>query len=114
MENVLYNELRSRGFGVDVGVVTHYLRDGEGRQSRKQLEIDFVCNKGHKRYYVQSAYAVPDEVKRRQEEASFMLAGDSFKKIMVVADPVVPRYDDEGVLVVGIHDFLLDETLMDY
>lgn len=113
MENVVYNELRSRGFGVDVGLVTRYLRDESGRQSRSQLEIDFVCNKGDRRYYVQSAYAVPDEAKWEQETAPLSHIDDSFRKIVVVRDPVVPRHDDNGILVVGVHDFLLDPSLMD-
>lgn len=113
MENVVYNELRSRGFGVDVGLVTRYLRDESGRQSRNQLEIDFVCNKGDRRYYVQSAYSVPDGAKWEQESAPLSLVDDSFRKIVVVRDPVVPRHDDSGILVVGVHDFLLDSSLMD-
>ena len=108
MENVVYNELRARGFGVDVGVVTRYVRNEDGKQSRKQLEIDFVCNKGDRRYYVQSAYAIPSKQKREQEEGSLLEVDDSFKKVMVVRDPVVPRYDDKGVLVIGVQDFLLD------
>ena len=108
MENVVYNELRARGLGVDVGVVTRYLRDDEGRQVRQHTEIDFVCNKGDKRCYVQSAYSIPDEAKRKQEETPLASVDDSFRKIVVVRDPVVPRYDDAGVLVVGIIDFLLD------
>ena len=113
MENVIYNELRARGFGVDVGVVTRYVRDKSGNQSRKQLEIDFVCNRGDRRYYVQSAYAIPDEAKRDQEEGPLLEVDDSFRKIMVVRDPVVPRYDGKGVLVIGVHDFLLDPNSLD-
>ena len=108
MENVVYNELRAHGFGVDVGVVTRYVRGEDGKQSRKQLEIDFVCNKGDRRYYVQSAYAIPTLQKREQEEGSLLEVDDSFKKVIVVRDPVVPRYDDKGVLVIGVQDFLLD------
>ena len=113
MENVIYNELRGRGFGVDVGVVTQYVRDEKGKQSRKALEVDFVCNKGDRRYYVQSAYAIPDEAKREQEEGSLLEIDDSFKKIMVVHDPVVPRYDENGVLMIGVIDFLLDPSSLD-
>ncbi len=113
IENVVYNELRARGFGVDVGVVTKYVRDEGGKQSRKHLEIDFVCNKGDRRYYVQSAYAIPDEAKREQEEGPLLEVDDSFKKVMVVRDPVVPRYDGRGVLVIGVHDFLLDPNSLD-
>ena len=113
MENVVYNELRARGFGVDVGVVTKYVRDEGGKQSRKHLEVDFVCNKGDRRYYVQSAYAIPDEAKHEQEEGPLLEVDDSFKKVMIVRDPVVPRYDDRGVLVIGVHDFLLDPNSLD-
>lgn len=108
MENVVYNELRARGLGVDIGVVTRYLRDDGGKQTRQHTEIDFVCNKGDKRCYIQSAYAMPDEAKRKQEEAPLASVDDSFRKVVVVRDPVVPRYDDTGVLVMGVIDFLLD------
>lgn len=72
-----------------------------------------MCNKGDRRYYVQSAYAIPDEVKHEQEEGPLLEVDDSFKKVMVVRDPVVPRYDDRGVLVIGVHDFLLDPNSLD-
>ncbi len=84
MENVIYNELRVRGFNVDVGIVPIVLRDAEGKQKRIQQEIDFVCNLGSKKYYIQSAYRMPDEEKIRQEEASLRRVDDSFKKIIVL------------------------------
>jgi predicted AAA+ superfamily ATPase len=112
MECVLYNELRSRGYGVDVGVVADVVRDGEGRQKRVSREVDFVCNRGSERCYIQSAYAMPDDAKREQEARPLEGIDDSFKKIIVVKDPVVPRYSDQGILICGVYDYLLDETLM--
>lgn len=102
MENVIYNELRSRGFSVDVGVV-----EVRTAKERKQLEVDFVANKGDKRYYIQSAFALPDEEKREQELASLKRINDSFKKIIIVHDDIVSHYDDNGVLITGLMDFLL-------
>ena len=103
MENIIYNELRSRGYRVDVGIV-------EVRTSteRKQLEVDFVANKGDRRYYIQSAYALPDEAKREQELASLKRISDSFKKIIIVRDDIAPYYDDNGVRIMGLMDFLLN------
>lgn len=108
MENVIYNELLARDFGVDVGLVT--LRDGG---CQRQLEVDFVCNKGSKRYYVQSAFAIPDEGKMRQESASLLGIDDSFKKIIVVRDTLAPWYTEEGILVISVYDFLLDPNSME-
>lgn len=102
MENVIYNELRSRGFSIDVGVV-----EVRTAKERKQLEVDFVANKGDKRYYIQSAFALPDEEKREQELASLKRINDSFKKIIIVHDDIVSHYDDNGVLITGLMDFLL-------
>lgn len=108
MENVIYNELRSRGYAVDVGVVERRERNESGVFIRKYFEIDFVVNQGSKRYYIQSAFAIPDEEKYRQEQKSLVLTGDSFKKIVIVKDPVVPLYDDNGILTMNIFDFLMD------
>mgnify|MGYP004509215171 CR=1 FL=1 len=108
MENVIYNELLARDFGVDVGLVT--LRDGG---CQRQLEVDFVCNKGSKRYYVQSAFAIPDEGKLRQESASLLGIDDSFKKIIVVRDTAAPWYTEDGILVISVYDFLLDPNSME-
>lgn len=102
MENVIYNELRMRGFSVDVGVIN--TRE-EG--IRKQLEVDFVCNLGSKRYYIQSAYSMPDEEKRKQEIRPFVKIDDSFKKIVITADMSPTYYNDDGVLFMNIFDFLL-------
>ena len=103
MENVIYNELRSRGYSVDVGMV-----EVRTSSERKHLEVDFVANKGDRRYYIQSAYALPDEAKREQELASLKRISDSFKKIIIVRDDIAPYYDDNGVRIMGLMDFLLN------
>ena len=108
MENVIYNELRMRGYHVDVGVVPIAEKDAEGKAIRKQLEVDFVCNLGSSRYYIQSAYSLPDEAKRAQEIRPFRKIDDSFKKIIITKDVVPPYYDEYGILTLNIYDFLLD------
>lgn len=108
MENVIYNELRMRGYCVDVGVVPIVEKDKTGKMSRKQLEVDFICNLGSKRYYIQSAYSIPDEEKRAQETRPFARIDDSFKKIIITRDIVPSQYDDQGILTINIYDFLLD------
>ena len=108
MENVIYNELRMRGYNVDVGVVPVAERDANGKIVRKQLEVDFVCNMGSLRYYIQSAYSLPDEAKRAQEVRPFRKIDDSFKKIIVTKDIVPAFYDENGILTMNIYDFLLD------
>lgn len=108
MENVIYNELRMRGYHVDVGVVPIVEKDAEGKAIRKQLEVDFVCNLGSSRYYIQSAYSLPDEAKRAQEIRPFHKIDDSFKKIIITKDIVPPYYDEYGILTLNIYDFLLD------
>jgi uncharacterized protein len=113
MENIIFNELKMRGFNVDVGVVTQYGINENGNSVRKQLEIDFVCNKGSKRYYIQSAYAIPDNEKMEQEQRSLLLASDFFKRIIVTKDSPAPYYNDSGVLVMNIYDFLLNEDSLD-
>lgn len=115
MENVLYNELRLRGYSVDVGNVSRRVRDeATGTQKQKNLEVDFVANLGSRRYYVQSAYAMPDDEKRRQEKASLLAIRDSFKKIIVVGSVVSPTQDDNGILTVGLLDFLLDPKSLEW
>lgn len=109
MENIIFNELKIRGYNVDVGVVTINGVNEKGHGVRKQLEIDFVCNKGSKRCYIQSAYAIPDQAKMEQEQRSLMLTGDGFKKVIITKDTPAPHYNEDGVLVMGIYDFLLDE-----
>ena len=114
MENVIFNELKLRGFNVDVGVIEINSTNEKGNRVRKQLEIDFVCNKGSRRYYIQSAYAMPDQVKMEQEQRSLMLTGDAFKKIIITKDSPGPYYNEDGVLVMNIFDFLLDENMLNY
>ena len=113
MENVIYNELRMRGYNVDVGVIPVAEKNEEGKVSRKQLEVDFVCNLGSVRYYIQSAFALPDEAKRAQEIRPFRKIDDSFKKIVITKDIVQPYYDDYGILTMNIYDFLLDSELLE-
>lgn len=108
MENIIFNELKIRDFNVDVGVIVQNSTDFNGKSIRKQLEIDFVCNKGSKRYYIQSAYAIPDQEKMEQEQRSLMLTGDAFKKIIITKETSAPYYNDDGVLVMSIYDFLLN------
>ena len=110
MENVLYNDLIRRGFDVDVGVVEQNTRDESGRNIRKQLEVDFVVNRGDERYYIQSALSVADPNKREQEIASLIRIPDSFRKIVVVKDYMKPWQDENGIQYVGIEDFLLNEN----
>lgn len=112
MENIIYNELKMRGYNVDIGLVTVLEKNVEGKYIRKQLEVDFVCNQGSKRYYIQSAFSMPDLEKQRQETRPFRNIEDSFKKIIVTHDMVPKHYDDDGVLVVNIYDFLLDESII--
>ena len=112
MENVIYNELRMRGYSVDVGVVPVAEREQDGNVRRKQLEVDFVCNLGSSRYYIQSAYSLPDEAKRDLEIRPFRKIDDSFRKMIVTKDIVQPFYDDYGILTVSIYDFLLDPQFL--
>lgn len=110
MENAIYNELRMRGYSVDVGVITVSEKDGNGKSVRKQLEVDFVCNLGSKRYYIQSAYSLPDEEKRQQEIRPFRKIDDSFKKIVITKDIVPAFYDENGILTINVYDFLLNPS----
>ncbi len=112
MENVLYNDLIRRGYDVDVGVVEQNIRKSDGKNARKQLEVDFVINRGGERYYIQSALSIDDPDKREQEIASLLHIADSFKKIVVVKDYIKPWRDEHGIQYVGIEDFLLDENLI--
>lgn len=113
MENIIYNELLARDFHVDVGVVQFSQRDEKGKLLRKQLEVDFVCNKASKRYYVQSAFAIPDNDKMRQEQNSLLRIDDSFKKIIIMKDVPASWYTEEGVLVMGVYEFLLNKDSLD-
>ena len=112
MENVLYNDLIRRGYDVDVGVVEQNIRKDNGKNARKQLEVDFVVNRGDERYYIQSVLSIGDPDKREQEIASLLRIPDSFKKIVVVKDYIKPWRDEHGIQYVGIEDFLLDESLI--
>ena len=113
MENIIFNELKVRGYNVDVGVVVMNEVDKNGKKIRKQLEVDFVCNKGSKRFYIQSAYALPDKEKMEQEQRSLVNTGDGFKKIIITKDAVAPLYNDEGILVMSVFDFLLNPDSME-
>lgn len=113
MENVIYNELRMRGLNVDVGVVEYNYKDENKKTVRKNLEVDFVINRGSNRYYIQSALNVDTKEKQVQETESLRRTGDSFKKIVIVRNNIVPRFDDDGILYIGVEDFLLDETALD-
>jgi predicted AAA+ superfamily ATPase len=109
MENIIYNELIVRGYNVDVGMVEIKKKDKEGKWTRSQLEVDFIANQGSKKYYVQSALSIPDREKEIQESRSFINIKDSFKKIIVVKDHIMPRRNEEGILTIGLFDFLLKE-----
>ena len=113
MENIIFNELKARGYNVDVGVVVINETDKNGKKVRKQLEIDFVCNKGSKRYYIQSTFAVSDAGKMQQEQRSLINTGDGFKKIIITKDALAPLYNEAGVLVMNVFDFLLKPDSMD-
>ena len=108
MENVIYNELRMRGYSVDVGMVEVYEKGENNKTIRKKLEVDFVVNKGSKRIYIQSAYALPDAEKVQQEQRSLLNIPDSFQKIIITGDYRRSNFNEEGVLFIGIFDFLLD------
>lgn len=107
MENVIYNELRMRGFGVDVGNLSIVETGKAGRPVKKHLEVDFICNKGSKRYYIQSAYMLSTEEKMAQEIRPFLKITDSFKKIVITSDTPRPFYNEAGILIMNIYDFLL-------
>lgn len=113
MENIIFNELKMRGFNVDVGVIVQYDTNDKGNSIRKQLEIDFVCNQGSKRYYIQSAYAIPNQAKMEQEQRSLMLTGDFFKRFIITKDTPAPYYNESGVLIMSVYDFLLNENSLD-
>ncbi len=113
MENVIYNELRIRGFNVDVGIVPVTVRDADGRQRRDSYEIDFVCNKGNQRYYIQAAYRMESEEKIMQEQNSLRNVNDSFKKIIIVGNPILVERDNSGITTISIYDFLLNPNSLE-
>lgn len=108
MENVIYNELRMRGFSVDIGNLTIVETGKEAKAVKKQLEVDFICNKGSKKYYIQSAYMLGTAEKMAQEIRLFLKINDSFKKIVITSDTPKPFYSDEGILMMNVYDFLLN------
>ena len=114
MENIIYNELTARDFDIDVGVVEYNYKNDEGKSRRSQLEVDFVANKGSRRYYIQSAFSVSEEDKRKRETHSLYRIEDSFRKIVVVKDDIIPWHDDKGVYYIGVEKFLLNEAEMDF
>lgn len=113
MENLIYNELRIRGYNVDVGVVPVVGRNGSGQQQRSRLEVDFVCHTGSRRYYIQSAYRMDTEEKMAQEKASLQKVDDSFKKIIIVGEETPVVRDETGITTIGIYDFLLKENALE-
>ena len=113
MENMIYNELLYRGFNVDVGVVVTEITSSEGKRQKVQLEIDFVCNQGSRRYYIQSAYKMDTDEKRRQECLSLLKVDDSFKKIVIVADDQLVHHDDHGITTICLRDFLTQPSALD-
>lgn len=110
MENIIYNELRMRGWLVDVGNIFNRIRTNDGQQQRITLEVDFVCNKGSKRIYIQSAWKMPDAEKMEQEKRSLKLVDDSFRKIIIVGEHTKSWSDEDGIQIISIYDFLLDPT----
>ena len=113
MENLIYNELIYRGYNVDVGVVVTEMKDEEGKRHKVQLEIDFVCNQGSKRIYVQSAYRLPTEAKQNQELFSLTKADDSFKKVVIVGEDQLVHRNDKGIVTMSLRDFLMDRDALD-
>ncbi len=114
MENIIYNELKIRGFLVDIGVVEHKTTDKNGKTIRKQYEVDFVANQGSRRYYIQSAFVMPTGAKERQESTSLLNIDDSFKKIIIVKDYIKPKRNEDGIVTMGLIDFLLNPDLLNW
>lgn len=113
MENIIYNELLVRGFNVDVGVVEYTTKDKNNKKMRKQLEVDFVCNKGSNRYYIQSAYSIPTKEKMEQEEQSLIKIDDFFKRIIIVENDIKLWRNEKGIVIMGLKQFLLDYNSLD-
>lgn len=113
MENIIYNELLARGYNVDVGVIERFEKDNTDKTIRKQLEVDFVCNQTSKRYYIQSAYAIPNKEKMEQEQKSLVNIGDSFKKIIIVKDDINLWRNEDGILIISLEEFLLNPNSLD-
>lgn len=113
MENIIYNELLTRGYNVDVGIIERFEKDNTEKTIRKQLEVDFICNQASKRYYIQSAYAIPSKEKMEQEQKSLININDSFKKIIIVKDDINLWRNEEGILIIGLEEFLLNQNSLD-
>ena len=113
MENIIFNELKIRGYRVDVGVIEIVETNDEGKKVQKGLEIDFIATKGNNKYYIQSAFDMLNEAKEKQEKKSLLKTKDSFKKIIVVKDDIKLKRDDSGITTMGIFDFLLNENSLD-
>ena len=113
MENIIYNELLVRGYNVDVGVIEKYEKDSTGKTIRKQLEVDFVCNQASKRYYIQSAFAIPNKEKMEQEQKSLVNINDNFKKIIIVKDDINLWRNEQGILIISLEEFLLNPNSLD-
>jgi len=113
MENIIYNELRIRGYNVDVGAVVHYASNGDGKRSKRQLEVDFIASKGSRKHYIQSAFSIIDPDKVRQEERPMLCIGDSFKKIIIVRENIKARRNEDGIMTIGILSFLLNDDSLD-
>lgn len=113
MENIIYNELLVRGYNVDVGVIERFEKDSTEKTVRKQLEVDFVCNQASKRYYIQSAFAIPSKEKMEQEQRSLVNIDDSFKKIIIVKDDINLWRNEEGILIISLEEFLLNPNSLD-
>lgn len=112
MENIIFNELKIRGFSVDVGVI-EVREPVDGKYKQKQLEIDFIANNGNKKYYIQSAYIMPTQEKMQQEKRSLIKTNDFFKKIVVVKENIRPQIDENGIVTIGLINFLLDKNSLD-
>ena len=112
MENIIYNELRIRGYQVDVGNVELRQRNEDGKTVRNRLEVDFIANQGNLRLYIQSALSIPDREKMAQESRSLNAINDSFRKVIIVRDDIQPWYNEQGILILGLMDFLLDENMI--
>ncbi len=112
MENIIYNDLVRRGYNVDVGVV-EYNQTKDNKKKKIQLEVDFVVNRGNIKYYIQSALALESDEKKEQELNSLKRIDDSFKKIIIVKDDIIPRYNEQGIYYIGIKDFLLTDNILE-
>ena len=113
MENIIYNELKVRGFAIDIGIVNLYDYDKKGKRILKKYEVDFIASKGNNKYYIQSAFSLENEGKLEQETNSLNNINDSFKKIIIVKNNIKPRKDEKGITTIGLYNFLLEENSLD-